>query len=381
MNDKVEVLGQQQITPMGMLEKALASGAGIDVLERLMALSERWQVNQAQRAFSEALSSARGTMPFITKSNQVSYGAGKTQYKYEDLAYVIEQVTPSLSQNGLSFRWRTDSDTPGYVKVTCILSHREGHSEENSLSGPYDTSGNKNAIQAIGSVVTYLQRYTLKASLGVAAGHDDDGRQGEPLKSAPVQNTQTVHNEPPRSQAADNSAPIGQDNAQKFIEYAKESGWAIPHLYNACTKHFGGKKLSELTRDEAHKLKAHMIESHAAQSREQPAPEDFSDVEVKEPPQQGEQEPPVSFGELSGPDPSVPPVEHKENKAQRARILLGLKTAIKKADMPESELKECIAEWFGTPMNSDEPLETVLQRLTIEQMEEMKAHLTAPVTV
>jgi len=209
MNDKVEVLGQQQITPMGMLEKALASGAGIDVLERLMALSERWQVNQAQRAFSEALSAARGTMPFITKSNQVSYGQGKTQYKYEDLAYVIEQVTPSLSQNGLSFRWRTNSDTPGYVTVTCILSHRDGHSEENSLSGPYDTSGNKNAIQAIGSVVTYLQRYTLKASLGVAAGHDDDGRQGEPLKSPPVQNMQTVHNEPPRSQAVDNSAPIG----------------------------------------------------------------------------------------------------------------------------------------------------------------------------
>jgi len=379
MNDKIEVLGQQQITPMGMLEKALAGGAGIDVLERLMALSERWQVNQAQRAFSEALSSARGTMPFITKSNQVSYGQGKTQYKYEDLAYVIEQVTPSLSQNGLSFRWRTDSDTPGYVTVTCILSHREGHSEENSLSGPYDTSGNKNAIQAIGSVVTYLQRYTLKASLGVAAGHDDDGRQGEPLKSPPVQNTQTVHNDPPRSQAVDNSAPIGQEKAQKFIEYAKEKGWEIPHLYGACTKHFGGKKLSELTRDEINKLREHMA-VHEKYAKE-PAPEDFSDVEIKEPPQEGEQEPPVGFGELSGPDPNAPPVEHKENKAQRVRILLGLKTAIKKADMPESALKECIAEWFGTPMNSDEPLDTVLQRLTIEQLEEVKQHLTAPVTV
>ena len=363
MNDKVEVLGQQQITPMGMLEKALASGATIEVLERLMALSERWQVNQAQRAFSEALSSARGTMPFITKNNQVSFGAGKTQYKYEDLAEIISQVTPSLSQNGLSFRWRTDSDTPGYVTVTCILSHREGHSEENSLSGPYDVSGNKNPIQAIGSVVTYLQRYTLKASLGVAAGHDDDGRQGEPLKPQPAQN---VHSE--RTQ------PLGRDNAQKFIDYAKESGWAIPYLYNACTKHFGGKKLSELTRDEAHKLKAYMIESYAAQSREQPAPD------IKEPDQQ-EQETSAEtalFDALSGPDPSVPPVEPKENKAHRGRIQLGLKTAIKKADMPESELKECIAEWFGTPMNSDEHLEVVLQRLTIEQMEEMKAHLTAP---
>mgnify|MGYP000541184124 FL=1 len=62
--------------------------------------------------------------------------------------------------------------------VTCILSHRDGHSEESSLSGPADASGSKNAIQAIGSTLTYLQRYTLVQALGLAAGDDDDGKAG-----------------------------------------------------------------------------------------------------------------------------------------------------------------------------------------------------------
>jgi hypothetical protein len=57
--------------------------------------------------------------------------------------------------------------------VTCILS-KGGYREENSLPGPADTSGSKNPIQAIGSAVTYLERYTLKAALGLSATDDDD---------------------------------------------------------------------------------------------------------------------------------------------------------------------------------------------------------------
>ena len=52
-----------------------------------------------------------------------------------------------------------------------------GHSEETTLKAPPDTSGSKNSIQAIGSTVTYLERYTLLAATGMAAaGMDNDGR-------------------------------------------------------------------------------------------------------------------------------------------------------------------------------------------------------------
>ena len=83
------------------------------------------------------------------------------------------------------------------MKVTCRITHRDGHYEETSLFGPVDGSGNKNPIQAIGSAVTYLQRYTLKAAVGIAASQDDDaqeaGRKADPApRQQPQDNTRAV---------------------------------------------------------------------------------------------------------------------------------------------------------------------------------------------
>jgi hypothetical protein len=51
-----------------------------------------------------------------------------------------------------------------------------------------DISGSKNQIQAIGSAVTYLERYTLFASYGLASkDQDDDGKaSGRPVPEAKV---------------------------------------------------------------------------------------------------------------------------------------------------------------------------------------------------
>jgi ERF superfamily len=64
--------------------------------------------------------------------------------------------------------------------VTCILTHQMGHSEETTLAGAPDNSGSKNSIQAIGSTVTYLERYTLLAATGLAAANGDNDGQGAP---------------------------------------------------------------------------------------------------------------------------------------------------------------------------------------------------------
>lgn len=42
------------VTPMDMIDKALASGASPEALEKLLALQERWEANQAKRAFDTA---------------------------------------------------------------------------------------------------------------------------------------------------------------------------------------------------------------------------------------------------------------------------------------------------------------------------------------
>lgn len=182
---KTEIVGppsppapRSALTPMEMLALAVERGADLDVLEKLMDLQERHERNQGRKAFDAAMAEARAEMPVILKNRVVDFVTekGHTHYQYEDLAAIAEAVGPILGKHGLSYRFRTTSPINEPITVTCIVSHRDGYSEENTLIGPRDATGNKNSIQQIGSTLTYLQRMTLKAALGLAASADDDGR-------------------------------------------------------------------------------------------------------------------------------------------------------------------------------------------------------------
>ena len=169
----------QPQTPMDMLSIAVSKGASIEILEKLMALAERQEANKNRRAFDAAIADAKAEIPTIAKNRHVGFasknGGAKTDYRHEDLAEIARTVDPILGKHGLSYRFRTTSEVNQPISVTCKISHRDGHFEENTLTAGRDDSGNKNSIQAIGSTVTYLQRYTLKAALGLAASNDDDG--------------------------------------------------------------------------------------------------------------------------------------------------------------------------------------------------------------
>ena len=133
-----------------------------------MALQERYEANQSRKAFDAAIADAKAAMPKIVKDAQ-----GHNS-KYAPFATIAAAVDPVLSANGLSYRFRTAQADK--ISVTCILSHRDGHSEETTLSAPPDTGPGRNALQAIGSTLTYLQRYSLVQALGLAAAPDDDGK-------------------------------------------------------------------------------------------------------------------------------------------------------------------------------------------------------------
>lgn len=156
------------VTPMSLLQSAVASG-NLDLAEKLMSLQERWESNQARKEFDEAVAAAKAEIPPITRN-----ATGHNDKKYADFAAIAKVVDPIIGKHGLSYRFRTTQN--GTIAVTCILSHKAGHSEETTLCGPADKTGSKNDIQAIGSTLTYLQRYSLVQMLGLAAGNDDDGK-------------------------------------------------------------------------------------------------------------------------------------------------------------------------------------------------------------
>ena len=139
-----------------------------DRIERFIVLKERIDANNAKRDFDAAVAQAKATIPPAEKNS-----TGHNNKRYADFFAYAKVVDPIISALGLSYRFRAAQTDR--ITVTCVLTHEGGHSEENSLSGPPDASGSKNAIQAIGSTLTYLQRYTLVQALGLAASGDDDG--------------------------------------------------------------------------------------------------------------------------------------------------------------------------------------------------------------
>jgi hypothetical protein len=153
---------------------AVSQNADIDKLQKLMELNERFEANQARKAFEEAFAAFKREAPKLEKTKEVGYGAGekRTAYKYTPLDLIANTLGPILGKHGLCYNWRQDS-TKESITVTCILRHTQGHSIENVLSAGADPSGSKNAIQAIGSAVSYLRRYTLLGVLGMATSDED----------------------------------------------------------------------------------------------------------------------------------------------------------------------------------------------------------------
>jgi hypothetical protein len=161
---------------LAMIERAARDpSVDIDKMERLLDRRDRMEAEARVRAFNEAMAAAKAEFDPIVKRHLVNRGSGGT-YKHEDLADISAAVDPALARHGLNTRYRTTSNPNEPITCTCIVTHGAGHFEETALSAGADATGGKNSIQAIASTLSYLQRMTKKAALGLAASRDDDGR-------------------------------------------------------------------------------------------------------------------------------------------------------------------------------------------------------------
>jgi hypothetical protein len=181
MNDKKVAVktitppAAQAMTPMDMISRALDQGLSDEQLGRFMDLNDRWQADEARKAFVHAMTSFKAEPLRVTRDKHVSYGSGsgKTSYSHVSLANLVDAAVAGMSKHGLSHRWETHQEG-SLISVTCVITHENGHAERTTLSASPDTSGGKNPIQAVGSTVAYLERYTLMAALGLAASDMDN---------------------------------------------------------------------------------------------------------------------------------------------------------------------------------------------------------------
>lgn len=168
------------VTPSDLLRYALDSGADLDRLEKLMDLQMRYEADHARKAFADDMARFKAKPIEIMKDKRVGYetdNGGFVGYMHASIGNVVDVIVPTLAEFGFSHRWDMDQ-REGLVIVTCVITHKLGHSQSTTLKASPDQSGKKNAIQSIISAKTYLERHTLLAATGLATkdAEDDDGQ-------------------------------------------------------------------------------------------------------------------------------------------------------------------------------------------------------------
>ncbi len=138
-------------------------------IRELLAIKIEVQDREARLAFDAAFAEMQPELPVIDQKG-IHGGTSSSYAKWED---IIEAVTPVLGNHGFSFRCRIKQES-GKVAITGKLSHRGGFFEETTIELPIDSTGQKNAVQAIGSSISYGQRYVAKAMLGLSSRKSDD---------------------------------------------------------------------------------------------------------------------------------------------------------------------------------------------------------------
>ncbi len=106
--------------------------------------------------------------------------------KYVPLENVVEAITETSGEFGLSFIQFPLNDANGRVGITTLLMHESGEWIE---SEPIFATPAKQDAQGAGSVITYLKRYSLSAIFGITSDEDDDGNSAQ----LPSQNSQPTH--------------------------------------------------------------------------------------------------------------------------------------------------------------------------------------------
>lgn len=192
---------------LALIERAARDPAvDIDKMERLFAMRERMLAQTAKAAYLSALAEMQAELPAAARK-----GTGHNNKKYARFEDIIEAIKESMQKHGFSLTFRIDQSQGDKVRITGVLGHRDGHSEQTDIVLSADNSGAKNAVQAWGSSVSYGKRYVAVTLLGIATEDDDDG------------------------QAGGSAGPISEEQATELMQLLQQHEADIP----AFCKYFG----------------------------------------------------------------------------------------------------------------------------------------------
>jgi hypothetical protein len=164
------------------LIRQLATDPNADIakLQMIVDLHNSQQDRAARQEFEAEFVKMQAKLPKIAATRENS----QTRSKYAKLEDIQAAVKPILAEHGFSTRYESPENQPhGMVVVTCVLTHKNGHSARNTKSIPVDSKGiggnaNKTETHGAASADSYARRYALCGVLDIAVGDDDGNAAG-----------------------------------------------------------------------------------------------------------------------------------------------------------------------------------------------------------
>lgn len=171
-------LVEKKTDVLSIINSAVASGADPDQLDKLLTLHERYEANEARKAFNAAMKACQEAMPVVVKNCENSH----TRSRYANLEAVNKAIKPVYTRHGFSLSFgEGEPRMQQHILITCDCMHEAGHTQRYELNCPYDNTGAKGGntktdIQGMGSSVSYGRRYLEMMIFNVVvADEDDDG--------------------------------------------------------------------------------------------------------------------------------------------------------------------------------------------------------------
>lgn len=206
------------------------------------------------------------------KTAHVRSDKGNYSYNYADLATTIEATREARAAAELAVvQAPTGDERVGFTVTTTVL-HSSGQWMEFDLS----LRSGDTKPQTIGSLITYLRRYSYSAALGIATEEDDDGAAAQaatssgrgPRSAAPRAPAAAP---PPANDAQRAAGPsVTKEQVDEIVTCFKILEWGVPHQRSWVKKYAGVDTMKNLTAGQAadliERLAVHLHEKKAEQT-------------------------------------------------------------------------------------------------------------------
>lgn len=186
---------------LSIIQTAMEKNYSPELIEKMMNLQDRYEKNEALKLFNKDFAKFKQeeVRVLTDKINELFKDETGHGRGYSSVGNFLATVNPHLGKHNLAGHFDIE-DIEDYkkIKVTCVISHAEGHEKRVSMAAAPDTTGPKGGIAKTEmhgrmSTLTYLMRATFSAATGIAAIDnrlDDDGNLGSGATSSNISEDQ-----------------------------------------------------------------------------------------------------------------------------------------------------------------------------------------------